>query len=161
MKFTLNRFLSRTTGVIAFAMIVAPVFAAGPKTDSNKIPRVDNITGQVSAASYNLESTSKYNIKFESKSSGLGENGADQTDTFVLDLSEINNFGAVSVKTKADTTTAYSTLSSVGSNNLDNQGFLVTVVDRTDDRIVISIRSDSNRSALSHVSFTIMTAMYD
>jgi hypothetical protein len=157
MKPLLNRIVSLTAAAVAITMFVGPAFA-GP---ASKVARFDNDTGAMGEASYIIDAPSKHEIKYEAKGSGLGENGADQTDLFVIDVSKISSIGAISVKTKADTTDADSTVHEAGDSRLDSQGFRVTVESLTTDQLVISVRSDSSVSALSHVSFGILGAMYD
>ncbi|MFP3975369.1 MAG: prepilin-type N-terminal cleavage/methylation domain-containing protein [Chloroflexota bacterium] len=105
-------------------------------------------------------------IKFEdAEPEGLGEDGANETDTFVI---EVNNAGtSVNVTTKAGSQnsgkgqgkgqgqggSASSYLQGVGDFTTDDLGFTITLVEIDGNTYTLTVESVSNNHALSHVKF--------
>jgi len=92
-------------------------------------------------------------VKFEDATTGLGDDGAAQTDRFVMTVQGTTS--SVSVTTKAGTASSTTELpAQVGATALDSNGFRVTVEDISDDNVyTVSVTSQDNSKALSHVEF--------
>jgi hypothetical protein len=107
--------------------------------------------GSAEMVEYVVEDTGAWSIKFEDADVGLGEDHEQMTDIFVLRIPNSN--GSVTVETKAATSTATSVLTGAGESSLDGLGFNVTLDSIEDDVYTISVTSESNHRALSHVTF--------
>jgi len=92
-------------------------------------------------------------VKFEDAATGLGEDGAVQTDRFTMTVQ--GTAESVTVTTKAGRQSATSTLPpQVGATTLDTLGFRVTVEAISEDNVyTLSVTSEANAHALSHVEF--------
>lgn len=96
-------------------------------------------------------------VKYEDAPEGLGEDGASQTDTFVI---RVRNAGdSVTVETKAARNLATS-ISGVGDSHLDANGFRVSLVSIDGEYYTITVKSEGARYALSHVTFTFAEGNY-
>ncbi|MFP4056105.1 MAG: hypothetical protein ACLF0G_04480 [Candidatus Brocadiia bacterium] len=92
-------------------------------------------------------------VKFEDAPEGLGEDDAQETDRFVMSVQGTTD--SVTVSTKAATGKATTTLpAEVGATAKDELGFVITVESISDDSVyTLSVSSESNEHALSHVEF--------
>ena len=100
-------------------------------------------------------------IKFEDATVGLGENGTEQTDTFVITAD--NGGNRVEVIVKASTASDVVTLNLDPDNTIlatgDALGFDVTASINDDGDYIITISSDADTAhALSHTTITIAAA---
>jgi len=107
---------------------------------------------------YVIEDTGAWSIKFEDAEVGLGEDREVMTDFFVLRVPDAA--GSVTVETKAATHKGLSVLGSAGSSNLDSLGFRVILESVEDDVFTISVTSEDNSHALSHVTFFFFEGNY-
>jgi len=90
-------------------------------------------------------------IKFGDASPCLGEDAADQTDTFTIKVA--NGSDNVTVKTKASTSSATVTLNGAGSSKTTAIGFRVALVSIAGNTYTFTVRSVNNPHALSHIEF--------
>jgi len=93
-------------------------------------------------------------IKFEATTSGLGEDGAQETDVFLIRV--VGAGSHVHVKTKAGTGTAKLTLDfddDVGQAIEDSLGFSTELVSVEGDAFTFAVSSVSNEHALSNIEF--------
>lgn len=88
-------------------------------------------------------------VRFSDPTTCLGEDGANQTDTFTVELSTV--VMPVTVTTKAGTEEATSVLDSNGASVVDDLGFQVTLASIVGNTYTITVRSVANTRAMSHV----------
>lgn len=90
-------------------------------------------------------------VKFEDAPVGLGEDGAHQSDRFVIDVH--NGGQQVGVITKAAWAQDANMLTGVGDEVLDSLGFRTRLVSIDGGTYTLVVTSESNQHALSHVEF--------
>ncbi len=161
----------KTTHVgILGAMIVAGLAGLSVAADP-VVLSPDDETATVTRTEGDLEGSVTYVverrdgwIKFEDAEQGLGEDGAIQTDTFVMHVAGAGD--TVHVKTKAGRYVA-EWVSGDPDEAVDENGFHIELVSIEDGVYTIRLSSTEEVTyALSHVEFTFFpgeraTAMYD
>lgn len=90
-------------------------------------------------------------IRLGDATEGLGQDGANEIDTFAIEV--VNGGTSVSVTTKTATEQETSVLNGVGDSVTDSLGFKSTLVAISENVYVLAVESVSNRHALSHVDF--------
>ncbi len=90
-------------------------------------------------------------VKFGDASTGLGEDGAHQTDEFVIQVSDADT--SVDVTTKAATSEDTVTLNGAGDSASDALGFEIALVSISGATYTFAVESVDNPHALSHVVF--------
>ncbi|MFP4056107.1 MAG: hypothetical protein ACLF0G_04490 [Candidatus Brocadiia bacterium] len=108
------------------------------------------IEDTTSSVEYVVERDEDNTIKFEDAPVGLGEDGAHQTDEFVISVE--GDVTSVKVKTKAATGTATNDVP-LGGSVTDTLGFRTSLEPLGGGQYKLSVTSVSNRHALSHVEF--------
>ncbi len=95
-------------------------------------------------------------VKYQDAPVGLGEDGAVETDVFVITADSGGD--SVTVETKASPETATVTVTGVGDSQLNDLGFRVDLIGIAGDTYTLAITSEGVDHALSHVTFTIAEA---
>jgi hypothetical protein len=144
-------------GLGALALLAPAGHAASinaPMGDGVDVPRltIRDSGNRMNLVTYVLEIRSG-TVKYEDATpEGLGEDRADQIDTFHFSVD--NPSSQVTVLTKAAQDEATSVLDArEGASITDGNGFRIKVVERTGDRFVMTVRSVGAQKALSHVTF--------
>lgn len=108
-------------------------------------------TGDVTDLTYTVVRDQANQVKFENAPVGLGENGAEQTDQFVIETA--GEASSVSVETKAGRGVA---LNYIGEEVTDSNGFTVRLLAHEGNKYTFGCTSDSSTwtAALSHIEFT-------
>jgi hypothetical protein len=140
-------------GAVALSFSAALLFTSTTASADAEAVSITRVYNESSAemVEYVAEETGTLSLKFEDAEVGLGEDRELMTDIFVLRVA--NGTGSVTAETKASTGEAISVLTGVGESSLDALGFRVTLDSVEDDLYTISITSESNENALSHVTF--------
>jgi|GEM_PF-1278575 len=90
-------------------------------------------------------------VKYEDAEPGLGEDGAEETDTFVMEVGNAGNSVSVDIKSAWYSDTIE--LEGVGDIQTSSTGFRAELVDISDGEYTVDISSAGNQHAMSHVTF--------
>lgn len=138
------------------ALAAGPVWASGntavtsPGEGTASVARTDDDGDALMA--YLVVQDNDHTIKYEDATVGLGEDGAIESDLFVI---EVENAGdTVRVETKAGQGVA-EWISGEGDSNVDANGFLIELVSISGTTYTLRLSSTSDvDEALSHVTFS-------
>ena len=153
--------LMAIVGAVAVALAAGPVWASGaatvtsPGAGSASVVRTDD-DGDAHMA-YEVVQDSANSIKYEDATVGLGEDGAIESDLFVI---EVENAGdTVRVETKAGQDVA-EWISGESDSNVDANGFHVELVSVSGTTYTLRLSSTTDvEEALSHVTFSFYSGL--
>ena len=144
------------TGTLALAVASIPAWAGeisvtSPQAGSTSVTRTDD-AGNQSQMPYVVVRDSTNTVKYEDATLGLGEDGAIESDLFVINVANAGD--TVRVETKAGRDTA-EWVSGESDSDVDDNGFMVEVVSISGNTYTLRLSSTpAVEEALSHVTFT-------
>lgn len=148
--------LKLLAGAVALSLVAGTAWADGTEVTSPSAGTASVVRagedGSQSPMTYTVVRDSNNTVKFEDASRGLGEDGAIESDLFVI---QVQNAGdTVRVETKAGRDTAQ-WVSGESDFDVDANGFQVELVSISGNSYTLRLSSTpAVEAALSHVTFT-------